>query len=144
VTGTTYFIGATIGTTTTYLIKAIDTSKNYSTSASTTTCTLVIPKAPTNIQKVISGTNLTLSWTASVQGTFQIDHYSIWLGTSTTPLQIYFGNVSGSTITLTINSSFYGTKRYTVIPWDKANIQGTSAYLDITIAAPKTSTVTTK
>jgi len=81
------------------------------------------PSSPSNLQAVISPNSITLTWSPSVQGTYQIGGYAIYRGTSQgneSPTPI--ATVSGNTTTYTdTNVSQQITYYYYVKAFDNQN-----------------------
>ena len=104
------------------LIKAIDTTGNYSTTASVLSYAVSAPGAVTNlIQKVIDNI-VELHWDASVQGTFTVDHYKLYRGEVFATSEL-IGEKSGTFDLVT--ESIGGTFKYWVKAVDIAGLSST-------------------
>ncbi|MDD4663705.1 MAG: stalk domain-containing protein [Caldisericia bacterium] len=69
------------------------------------------PAAPKNLKATKNTSQIVLTWTPSVKGTYSIDGYSIFRGTSSDILS-YVTNVSSSVATWTDNNVKAGTRYY--------------------------------
>jgi len=69
------------------------------------------PAAPKNLKASKNGSQVTLTWTPSVKGTYTIDGYSVFRGTSSDVLS-YVTNVKSDETTWTDNTVKAGTKYY--------------------------------
>lgn len=94
----------------TYLVKAKDTSGNYSTNAASVYIQLSGPSTPV-VTSTFSGGNVTLSWAPST-GPFYTDYYTI-TGAGVTSVQ-----ASGTSITLPVN--WFGSNTLSVVATDAA------------------------
>lgn len=133
-------LGLTALGTTTWWIKALDTSEIYSTTAISASATVSVASAPTTSGS-FSNDSLILQWT-SVAGSLATDFYEIRYGTTSatwstaTPL----ATVQGTT--LAVKGAWVGTRRFFVAAVDiKGNI-GASATYDSVITAPSQPTIT--
>lgn len=117
----------------TFRIKAIDSSKNYSTLEDFTAVNIAVPTS-TNPTFAISGPELTLNWAASV-GQFAIFEYKIYEGLTFSGAS-YVGAVKALRFTQNIN--WGGLKRFWVVPIDIAGNAGTENSVDVVIASPGT------
>ncbi|MCE5224212.1 C25 family cysteine peptidase [bacterium] len=69
------------------------------------------PAAPKNLKASKSGSQIVLTWTPSIKGTYSIDGYSIFRGTSSDILS-YVTNVSANVAAWTDNNVKAGTRYY--------------------------------
>lgn len=72
---------------------------------------VILPGAPKNLRATKSDSNVMLSWTPSVKGTYTIDGYSVFRGTSSDVLS-YVANVSSNDSTYTDRTAKSGTRYY--------------------------------
>lgn len=127
---TVYTVGL-LSSSQTYLVKAVDTSGNYSVNAASVTIPAQIPTAPT-FSYVISGADELISWTTPTS-TLVIDRYELRYGTDW---------ASGTFITTIKATSlrrrvdFLGSRTYWVAAIDIAGNVGDAARLDVTITGP--------
>lgn len=115
----------------TFFVKAIDTSGNYSTNATSATAVISAPNAP--VPSVSFEQNqAVLAWTIP-SSQFAIDEYEIRYGASFatgTPL----GSTKGTTFRLIAQWS--GVRKFWIAARDVAGNVGTAASVDVTVAAP--------
>jgi hypothetical protein len=126
--------------TTTWWIKALDTSSSYSTNAVSASLTINGAGAPTT-SGTFGGENFTLAWGA-IQGSFAIDYYEVRYGTTsdTWTTATNLGTVKGTTYTSKAN--WVGTRRFFVAAVDIVGTVGTSNYFDAIVTAPTQPTIT--
>lgn len=114
-----------------FQIKAVDTSLNESLNAAIVAYDI---DAPTQviISKIITGPNITLSWTPSA-GQFAIAGYKVLVG----PIYATANEVA------TIQSTAFnarvdwgGTRRFWIVAYDVANNLGVENHIDVTIESP--------
>jgi hypothetical protein len=115
----------------TVLIKARDTSGNYSTTAASVAVVVAAPGAPT-ILGAISGREVTLSWTAGA-ASYAIASYELRYGTTW----------AGGTVVANITALAFrrpvdwsGTRRWWVAAIDAAGNVGTPASVDVVVSGP--------
>jgi hypothetical protein len=120
--------------TTTWWIKALDTSGIYSTTAISASITIAIAPAPT-VSGAFAGENFTLSWNA-VTGNLATVVYEVRYGTtsSTWATATSIGTVKGTTFTSQAN--WGGTRRFFVAVIDLNGTYGDSNYFDAVIILP--------
>ena len=125
--------------TTTWWIKALDTSGSYSTTATSASLTITAAGAPT-ISGVFSNDSLILSWTA-VAGSLSTAYYEVRYGTvsSTWGTATVLGTMLGTTYP--IKGAWVGTRRFFVAAVDLKGNVGTSATYDAVVTAPSQPTV---
>lgn len=126
--------------TTTWWIKALDTSGVYSTTAASTSLTISAAGAPTT-SGVYSNDSLILSWTA-VSGSLSTAFYEIRYGTtsSTWSTATVLGTVLGTTYA--IKGAWSGTRRFFVAAVDLKGNYGAAATYDAVVTVPSQPTVT--
>ena len=126
--------------TTSWYIKALDTSGSYSTNAANTLITIVAAGAPTT-SGTFSNDSLIFSWTA-VAGSLSTAFYEVRYGTTsdTWSTATVVGTVLGTTYP--IKGSWVGTRRFFVAAVDLKGNYGASATFDAVITAPAQPTVT--
>ena len=120
--------------TTTWWIKALDTSGTYSTTATSASLTIVAPPATTPTGS-FSGENFILSWGA-VAGSLATAVYEVRYGTtsSTWATATSLGTVKGTTFSTQAN--WGGTRRFFVAGIDLNGTTGTSNYFDAIVIVP--------
>lgn len=111
-----------------FLIKAIDTSNNYSTSAGFLDVTIDGPTSPTLSYSIV-GPDAVLNWGESV-GLFQVKEYEIRYGTTFSSATIETA-ITGNSYARRVNWS--GARRYWVVARDVAGNLGTPTSIDIDI-----------
>lgn len=115
----------------TFLIKAVDTSGNYSTTATSAVVVVAAPSAPT-VSSSFDGSNVNLSWTAP-SSNHSIDSYVIKYGAT-------LGGATEVTKTkslaLKVLASWSGTRRYWVEAIDVAGNLGSAGFVDVVVTAP--------
>ena len=111
-------------------IKAIDTSGNYSVSATSIDVLISVPEQ-SNLSARISGPNIVLEWTP-VLGSFSIDHYDVKYGNEWVSAQLIASPLSNS---LLFKADFGGFRTFWVAAVDVAGNVGipTSVSLNITL-----------
>lgn len=118
---------------TTYLIKAVDTSGNSSTTAASTSVTPTAPSAVTNIRTNVIDNNILIRWDAPSSGSFEISYYNIYKGpTATAPYII--GRAYGTFFTYFTSLAEAAT--FWIEPVNKAGTAGTAASKAATIYPP--------
>ena len=131
VSSTTYTLNLRTGGVYTALLKAVDTSGNYSTTAKTVEFTIPVPGAPV-VSSRISGEDVVLTWTESA-GAFAIDSYLVSYGptlaASTQVAQV-------KALTLTLNAQWLGERIFWVRGVDVAGNVGQAGQVSATILAP--------
>jgi hypothetical protein len=126
--------------TTTWWIKALDTSGSYSTTATSASLTITAAAAPTT-SGLFSNDSLILKWT-SVAGSLSTAYYEVRYGTvsDTWATATTLGTVLGTT--LTIKGAWVGTRRFFIAAVDLKGNYGTSGTYDAVITAPSQPTIT--
>lgn len=114
-----------------FMIKAVDTSGNYSLNAAQLNVAVQKPTAVT-IQHEIVGENVRLKWTESTAH-FAIEEYEVRYGTSF-DLSVFVAKIKSTA--LNIKGAWTGTRRFWVVAYDVAGNQGETAFRDVTIYAP--------
>lgn len=126
--------------TTTWWIKALDTSNSYSITAVSASITIATANAPTT-SGVFTNDSLILSWTA-VTGSLSTAYYEVRFGTVSTSWvdATPVGTVLGTTYS--IKGSWGGTRRFFVAAVDLNGNVGTAGTYDAVITAPSQPTIT--
>ena len=120
--------------TTTWWIKALDTSGIYSTTAISASITISVAPAPI-VSGAFAGENFTLSWNA-ITGSLATVVYEVRYGTtsSTWATATPIGTVKGTTFTSQAN--WGGTRRFFVAAIDLNGTYGDSNYFDAVVVLP--------
>lgn len=137
VKGSTLKIGVITSGSTTYWIKALDTSGIYSATAASHVVTITAPVAP-SVSAAFAGENMVLSWNA-VQGSLATAQYEIRYGAS------YAAGVSLGTIkgtTFTTKAQWSGTRTFWVAGVDISSNTGAAGQATATITPPGAVTMT--
>jgi len=126
--------------TTTWWIKALDTSGTYSTTATSASVTVLAAVAPV-VSGTFSGDNLNLIWTR-VAGTWSTVYYEIRYGSmsDTWSTATVYGTSQSSTIS--IKASWSGGRRFFIAAVDLVGNYGASATFDAMVTAPSQPTIT--
>jgi predicted phage tail protein len=125
--------------TTTWYIKALDTSEVYSDTAASTSLTIAGAPAPTTSGS-FEGENFTLGWT-KVVGSLATDSYEIRYGTTSDTWSTATSLATTKGTAYTTKGSWLGTRRFFVAAVDlKGNI-GTDGYYDAIVTAPSQPTI---
>jgi hypothetical protein len=126
--------------TTTWWIKALDTSGSYSVGAISASITIAAAAAPAT-NGSFGGENFTLSWDA-IQGSLATSIYEVRYGTtsSTWATATSLGTVKGTTFTT--KAAWAGTRRFFVAAVDIIGTVGISNYFDAIVIAPTQPTIT--
>jgi predicted phage tail protein len=126
--------------TTTWWIKALDTSESYSVNAVSSSLTIAPAGAPTT-SGAFSNDSLILNWTP-VTGSLSTAYYELRYGTvsSTWATATSLGTVQGTT--LSIKGAWVGTRRFFVAAVDIKGNVGTAATYDAVITAPSQPSIT--
>jgi predicted phage tail protein len=125
--------------TTTWYIKALDTSGVYSTAAASTSLTIAAAAAPT-VGGSFAGENFTLGWT-KVAGDLATDFYEIRYGStsSTWGTATVLATTKGTAYAT--KASWLGTRRFFVAAVDLKGNVGASSYFDAIVTAPTQPTI---
>lgn len=137
VKATTLKIGTLTPGAKTYLIRALDTSGNYSTATASTTVTIVAPGAPT-VSQSVAGEAFALSWTA-VAGSLATASYTIRYGASYAS-GVTVATVNGTSYSVPIN--WTGARTFWVAATDVAGTTGTAGSVVATVSLAGAPTVT--
>lgn len=132
VRASSYKVGAIFGSSQTYLIKAIDTSANYSVNAASVTTTISAPTAVTLSAQVIDN-NVLLRWTTPVS-TLSIDYFEIRRG-ATWAGGTVVGRISSGTFA-TIFETASATYTYWIAGIDIGGNVGAQSRASATVAQP--------
>ena len=128
--------------TTTWWIKALDTSDIYSTSAVSASVTLTAPAAPTTVAGNFANENYVITWTPT-NGSLNTDYYELRFGdtggswTTAQPLSTVKGT------SFSVNANWTGARRFYVAAVDLIGTVGANAYVDATVIAVPAPTITT-
>lgn len=114
-----------------YLIKAVDTSRNYSTNATKITVSLPVPRAPV-ASYVIDGPDLLISWFEPTS-TFKIDRYEIRYGTDYATSALY---ATAKATSLRLRISWGGTRNFWVQAVDVAGNLGDAYQISVPVLIP--------
>ena len=126
--------------TTTWWIKALDTSGIYSTSAVSASVTLTAPTAPT-VTGNFANENYVITWTPT-NGSLNTDYYELRFGdtggswTTAQPLSTVKGT------SFSVNANWTGSRRFYVAAVDLIGTVGANAYVDATVIAVPAPTIT--
>ena len=131
VTGTQYLIEVQPTQNYRYLIKAVDTSDNYSLNATGLNVGINAPSA-VDIFHIISGENILLSWTQAT-GQFNIDEYEVRFGTEYN-LSTFITRTKSTAILY--KAAWSGNRRFWVTAIDVASNMGLPNYRDVQIYPP--------
>jgi predicted phage tail protein len=133
-------LGLIAAGTTTWWIKALDTSSSYSTNSVSASLIITAAGAPT-ASGVFSNDSLILQWTA-VAGSLSTAYYEVRYGTisSTWATATALGTVQGTTYS--IKGAWVGTRRFFVAAVDLKGNVGTAGTFDAVVTAPSQPTVT--
>ena len=128
--------------TTTWWIKALDTSGSYSTNAISASVTITGAPAPTTSGS-FGGENFILAWGA-IQGSLATSFYEVRYGSisSTWATATSLGTVKGTTFTT--KAAWVGTCRFFVAAVDLINTMGAANYFDSIVIAPTQPTIATQ
>ncbi len=137
VKGTTMKIGLVAASTKTYLVKALDTTGNYSTNDASTTVTISAPAAPT-LAASFAGENVVLTWNAVV-GSLATGSYEIRYGASFAA-GTSLGTIKGTSFSTKANWS--GARSFWVAATDISGNTGSAGTASATVVLPGTVTVT--
>lgn len=137
VKGTTLKVGLLTSGTTTYLIKALDTSGNYSTNAVSTAVMIVTAAAPVVASSFV-GQNIVLTWGA-VQGSLATDAYDIRYGASFAA-GVSLGTIKGTTFSAKANWS--GSRTFWVAAIDLNGNTGTAGSVNAVVTIPSAVSIT--
>lgn len=131
IAGDQYLLRMQIVSTYRFLIKAVDTTGNYSLNATALSVAIQKPSAVT-IQHDVIGENIRLRWTQST-GQFAIADYEIRYGVSY-DLSAFIARIKGTSIN--IKGTWTGIRRFWVTATDVAGNDGVPAFRDVQIYAP--------
>lgn len=114
-----------------FLIKAIDTSGNYSTTETITVATIAAPSAPVIAFSIVQS-NVILTWNEP-SGQFAVNYYSISYGNA------YSGSVAigtAQTTTFSLQATWNGLRRFWIAAIDVAGNVGTPVSVDVNVTFP--------
>lgn len=132
-------LGLITSGTTTWWIKALDTSGSYSTNAVSASLTIATAGA-TTITGVFRNDSLILNWTAVV-GSLTTSYYEVRYGTvsDTWATATSIGTVQGTT--MSVKGAWVGTRRFFIAAIDLKGNVGAAATYDAAIVAPLKPTI---
>ena len=131
VDSTSYIHTAVLTGTTRYLIKARDTSQQYSASAAAVDVVIVPLSAPQVSAQVVDN-NVLLSWTDST-GTLPVNAYELRRGTDLTTADVIGAVTANFSV---IFETTAGTYVYWVVPIDTAGNEGAASSIAVTVDQP--------
>lgn len=117
------------------LLKAVDTSGNYSTTATSATFTIVAPSAP-QVTYSISGGDVVLAWSES-DGSFPIDSYILKTG-ATLATAVTVAEVKA--LNYLVRANWGGERKYFVQAVDVAGNVGEAGQVSALVQMPNTPT----
>jgi hypothetical protein len=115
------------------LIKAIDTTGNYSTNAAPLTYTIAAPGPVTSLTQSVIDNIVELHWTAGTVGSFPIEYYELWKGTTFAGAEL-IGRKYGTFDLL--SESVAGTYKYWVRTVDVAGLTSSEVGVYATVSQP--------
>lgn len=133
VKSTSYQLTPQLAGSITYLIKAIDTSGNYSISASSASVTITAPGSVQQPTTQVIETNVLFSWKVPLTGTFPIAHYRIYKG-ETYATADFIGKTD--TTFKGYLEATAGTYTYWIVPVDIAGNVGTEESVQAIVPTP--------
>lgn len=137
VKGTSFKVGLIQGATKTYLVKALDTTGNYSANAATITVTLATAIAPT-IAAQFAGQNIVLTWGA-VAGDLATESYEIRYGASFAA-GTSLGTIKGTSFSTRANWS--GSRTFWIAATDISGNTGAAGSVAASVTVPVAVTMT--
>ena len=120
--------------TTTWYIKALDTSGVYSLAAASTSLTINGAAAPTTSGS-FTGELFVLEWT-KVAGSLATDSYAIRYGTTSSTWATATPLTTSKSTTYGVKANWLGTRRFFVAAVDLKGNVGTAGYFDAIVVAP--------
>jgi len=130
--GTTYLWDIQTAGTYSLLIKAIDTSGNYSTTETINVATIAAPSAPIVTFNFVQA-NVILSWSEPV-GQFAVNYYAISYGDA------YSGSTAigtAQTTTFSLQATWNGLRRFWIAAVDVAGNVGAPVSVDVNVIFPE-------
>lgn len=137
VKGTSFKVGLIQATTKTYLVKALDTSGNYSTNAASVSVTLATAAAPA-ISASFAGQNLVLTWNA-VQGDLSTESYEIRYGASFAA-GVSLGTLKGTSFAT--RAAWSGARTFWIAATDISGNTGAAGSVVASVTVPVAVTIT--
>ena len=125
--------------TTTWYIKALDTSGIYSTTAASVSLTIVAAPAPT-VSGSFAGENFVVAWN-KVAGDLATDFYEIRYGTTTSTWATATTLATSKSTAYTFKANWLGTRRFFVAAVDVKGIVGSAGSVDGVVIAPTQPTI---
>ena len=135
--GTSLKVGLVSASTKTYLVRALDTSGNYSTASASTTVTITAAGQP-NVTSSFAGENAVITWGA-IAGSLATQSYEIRYG-STFGAGTSLGTIKGTTFST--KATWSGARSFWVAALDIAGNYGAACKVDVTVQVPTAVTVT--
>jgi len=135
--GTSLKVGLVSASTKTYLVRALDTSGNYSTASASTTVTISAAGQPV-VTSAFAGENAIITWGA-VAGSLATQAYEIRFG-STFGAGTSLGTIKGTTFST--KATWSGVRSFWVAAIDIAGNYGAAGKVDVTVQVPTSVTVT--
>ena len=137
VKGSTLKIGVITSGSTTYWVKALDTSGIYSATAASHVVTITASAAPA-VSATFSGDAVVLTWD-SVQGTLQTDFYEIGYGPSYAS-RVSLGTIKGTSFSA--KAQWGGFRTFWIAALDVAGNTGSAGQTTALITAPQSVSIT--
>lgn len=137
VSATSYSVGEIPSGSVTYLIKALDTSGNYSMNAASATAAINAAAAPV-VSVAFAGESAVLNWTA-VRGSLLTEEYEIRYGASF-GAGVSLGRIKGTTFAT--KAAWSGTRTFWVAAVDIAGNVGAAGSVDAVVIVPSAVTIT--
>ena len=133
-------LGLPPGGTTTWWVKALDTSGNYSTDARSASIAISAAPAP-SVTGAFGGANLTLTWGA-VSGSLATAYYEVRAGTTGSTWATAASLSTAQATTYPVVAGWSGTRRFFVAAVDLIGTVGASNYFDAIVIAPAQPAIT--
>lgn len=126
--------------TTTWYIKALDTSGIYSTSATSTSLTINAAAAPTTGGS-FAGENFVFTW-GTIAGDLATDYYELRYGTTSSTWASSLPLATSKSTAYAVKANWSGTRRFFVAAVDLKGNVGASNYYDAVVLLPTQPTIT--
>ncbi len=130
-------VSANYSGTETFWVAGIDSAGNYGTPGSVAVL-INLPSSPT-VSEAISGTTLSLSWTATT-GSFPINHYEVRNGSGAWSSATLVSDIKSNSISIPIN--WLGAATFQIETFDNAGNASAPASIVATVYAPSAPTIT--
>ena len=125
--------------TTTWYIKALDTSGIYSTNATSVSLTITASAAPT-VSGSFAGENFVLAW-SKIAGDLATDFYEIRYGTTSSTWATATALATSKSTAYSTKASWLGTRRFFVAAVDVKGSVGAAGTFDAIVIAPTQPTI---